>query len=106
MAIAGHDMGESENSMTAVVPSGTLAEVGRILQNESTIKISITKAYILFQTESIKMVSRLIEGEYIKYRQIIPAEWQTRFTVSSGRTCTMYRQSLDNLFWQQQSCSV
>ena len=30
------------------------------------------------------MVSRLIEGEYIKYRQIIPAEWQTRFTVSSG----------------------
>jgi DNA polymerase-3 subunit beta len=30
------------------------------------------------------MVSRLIEGEYIKYRQIIPAEWQTRFNVASS----------------------
>ena len=84
MAIAGHDMGESGESVTAVVPSSTLAEVGRIIQNEGMIKIAFTKAYILFQTENIKMVSRLIEGEYIKYRQIIPAEWQTRFTVQSG----------------------
>ncbi len=83
MAIAGHDMGEESESTIAVVPSSTLAEVGRILQTEGIIKISFTKAYILFQTENIKMVSRLIEGEYIKYRQIIPAEWQTRFTVSS-----------------------
>ena len=84
MAIAGHDMGESESAISAVVPSSTLAEVGRILQNDGMLKISFTKAYILFQTENIKMVSRLIEGEYIKYRQIIPAEWQTRFNVPSG----------------------
>jgi DNA polymerase-3 subunit beta len=30
------------------------------------------------------MISRLVEGEYIKYSQIIPLEWQTRFTVSSS----------------------
>ncbi len=84
MAIAGHDMGEEREATTAVVPSSTLTEVGRILQTEGTIKISITQAYILFQTENIKMVSRLIDGEYIKYRQIIPAEWQTRFSVSSA----------------------
>ncbi len=84
MAIAGHDMGEEKESVTAVVPSSTLNEVGRILQTEGTIKISITQAYILFQMDNIKMVSRLIEGEYIKYRQIIPAEWQTRFSVPSA----------------------
>jgi len=84
MAISGHDMGEGEKIVTAVVPSSTLAEVGRILQNDGMMKISITKAHILFHTENIKMVSRLIEGEYIKYRQIIPAEWQTRFSVQSS----------------------
>lgn len=84
MAIAGNDMGENEENTCAVVPSSTLNEVGRILSNEGNIKISITNSYILFQTDKIKMISRLIEGEYIKYRQIIPTEWQTRFTVSSG----------------------
>ena len=85
MAIAGHEIEENENEekITAIVPSSTLAEVGRLLTNDGTIKISITNSHILFQTGKTKMISRLIEGEYIKYRQIIPMEWQTRFTLSS-----------------------
>lgn len=83
MAIAGYEIEENEEKITAIVPSSTLAEVGRLLTNDGTIKISITNSHILFQTGKTKMISRLIEGEYIKYRQIIPMEWQTRFTLSS-----------------------
>ncbi len=83
MAVAGHDRGEIENMISAIVPSSTLSEVGRLLSNEDTVKISLTNSYILFQTDNTKMISRLIEGEYIKYRQIIPTDWQTRFIISS-----------------------
>lgn len=84
MAIAGRDLGDTENAKCAIVPSSTLSEVGRLLSNEGSIKIAFTSSYILFQTATTKMISRLIEGEYIKYRQIIPMDWQTRFTVSSA----------------------
>ncbi|MCK5129715.1 MAG: DNA polymerase III subunit beta [Clostridiales bacterium] len=83
MAISGKDIGEKENLVTAIVPSATLSEVGRLLENEGSVKISISQSHILFQTGNTRMISRLIEGEYIKYRQIIPMEWQTRFTMSS-----------------------
>ena len=31
-----------------------------------------------------RVVARLLEGEFIRYRQILPEEWQTRVTVEGA----------------------
>ncbi len=70
----------------AVVPSKTLSELGKIISNidsDCDIKISITDKHILFSLDSIKIVSRLLEGEFIKYSQIIPKENKTFFKVNT-----------------------
>ncbi len=69
----------------AVIPSKTLSEVNRILGNESegTINISFTDKHILFSLDETKIVSRLLEGEFINYKQIIPRENESKAKVKT-----------------------
>ena len=58
----------------AVIPSKTLNELNKILsmESEGDLIISFTEKHILFTMNSIKIVSRLLDGEFINYQQIIP----------------------------------
>jgi DNA polymerase-3 subunit beta len=47
----------------------TLADTG-----EDTVNIRVSPQYVLFETPSATHVSRLIEGEFLKYKNSIPAE--------------------------------
>ncbi len=62
---------QTEHTGKAVVPSKTLSELGKIIsgnEEDQDVKISITDKHILFELENIKIVSRLLEGEFIKIR--------------------------------------
>ncbi len=69
----------------AVIPSKTLNEINRILGNESEgdIYISFTDKHILFTIDEIRIISRLLEGEFINYFQIIPKEFKSKVKVST-----------------------
>lgn len=63
----------------AVIPGKTLAELSRLMtgENDDMVRISMTDRHILFEVNDIRIVSRLLEGEFIKYSQIIPKEKKT-----------------------------
>lgn len=60
----------------AVIPGKTLSELSRLMtgENDEKVKISMSDRHILFEIDDIRIVSRLLEGEFIKYGQIIPKE--------------------------------
>ena len=62
-----------------IVPVRTMAEVLRVISadNSEDIAISAKENQISFQTGSAYIVSRLIEGSFPNYNQIIPAETKT-----------------------------
>lgn len=65
------------------VPGKSLNEVGRILSNnDSMIEIYKSTNHIMFDTGKVKMVSRLIAGEYMNYKSIIPQTADTTIVVS------------------------
>ncbi|PIP26402.1 MAG: DNA polymerase III subunit beta [Candidatus Moranbacteria bacterium CG06_land_8_20_14_3_00_40_12] len=69
---------KSKNNI--IIPSATLLELSRIIQNEAeegAIKITIENSQIFFDLEGIKIVSRLINGKYPEYKNIIPKEFKT-----------------------------
>ncbi len=68
----------------AVIPGKTLSELSRLMTGDSddNVKISMTDRHILFEINAIKIVSRLLEGEFIKYGQIIPKEKKTVITTN------------------------
>jgi len=56
----------------------TLSEIGKILQPvDEDIYIYSSQNQILFEIGNCKVVSRLLEGEYLNYKSIIPPEYET-----------------------------
>jgi len=74
----------AESELNVVVPGKTLNEIVKILQAvDDDISIYSTSSQILFDIGKCKVVSRLLEGEYLNYRSIIPQEFETRIKVNT-----------------------
>lgn len=72
---------DNENCINAVIPGKTLNEVVKILDDEGNVNITFTKNHILFNLGETKVISRLLEGEFIKYTAIIPEDFNLRVNV-------------------------
>lgn len=57
-----------------IIPLKAVQEATRSLEENSSIKIFIDDAQILFQSETIEIISRLIDGQFPDYEQIVPKE--------------------------------
>lgn len=75
---------EAETAASVIVPAKTLREITKILssEEEDMAKIYVTDKHILFELGGNMIVSRLIEGEYIKYQQTFTDEFKTRVVVN------------------------
>lgn len=72
---------DNKSEISAVIPGKTLNEVSKILEdNENNVDITFTPNHILFNLGETKVVSRLLEGEFIKYDSIIPEEFSSKVT--------------------------
>lgn len=63
-----------------IIPLKTVHEVLRII-NDGTMNIFIDPNQILFKTEEIEIISRLIDGVYPDYEQIIPKSSETNTVI-------------------------
>ena len=65
--------------MRAIIPTKTLAEVSRLLQTDNPAMINIiwNRTQIVFNFESIYIISRLIEGTYPEYEKVIPSQFDS-----------------------------
>ncbi|AKL93528.1 DNA polymerase III subunit beta DnaN [Clostridium aceticum] len=67
-----------------ILPAKTLNEINRILTDEEeTIHITLTENHALFIIGTTKLISRLLEGEFISYKQIIPKEYKSKVKVKT-----------------------
>jgi DNA polymerase III subunit beta len=70
-----------------LVPARTLTELARILPAEGPVEMIVTpnRSQVLFHTPQLDLVSRLIDGTFPNFRQIIPKEHATRAVVETKR---------------------
>lgn len=69
-----------------IVPSRTMHELIRLLDiSGEDVKISFTPTQISFTLDTIQIISRVIEGNYPDYQQIIPKESKTKIVVESKK---------------------
>ena len=65
--------------MRAIIPTKTLAEVSRLLPTDNPAMINIiwNRTQIVFNFESIYIISRLIAGTYPEYEKVIPSQFDS-----------------------------
>ncbi len=64
-----------------IIPTKAVVELQRLLTDEGDLKLSIGENQIAFELNGSLLVSKLIEGNYPNYRQVIPGETKERVTL-------------------------
>jgi DNA polymerase III subunit beta len=70
--------------LEVIIPARSLFELARVLSDsDAPVEIAITpnKSQVIFHTDDVDLVSRLIEGQFPNYRQVIPGSYSTRIVV-------------------------
>lgn len=69
-------------NFNVVVPGKTLNELAKILQPvDDEIQIYLSDSQILFKFNNFKLTSRLLSGEYINYKSILPKDFEISLKV-------------------------
>ncbi len=76
---------ETTSEVAAIIPSSTLQEVLRTLTDDVTeVDMLFDETQVRFRVGESEIVSRLIDGNYPDYRQLIPATSETTITMAAG----------------------
>jgi len=82
LALASQEMDFPKSSETDVIlPSKAVGELTRILSEEGEVEMAIAENQISFTLGTTYLVSKLIEGNYPNYHQVIPSETKERATL-------------------------
>jgi DNA polymerase-3 subunit beta len=84
IAVRGLSILDSVPDTSVVIPSRALAEVVRVLADVDDpvdVVLSPARNQVLFHLEGIDLVSRLIDGQFPNYRQVLPEGHTTRAVV-------------------------
>ena len=65
-----------------IIPAKAIAELGKLLGDEGEVRMCFGNNQILFDMGNTKVVSRLIEGEFPNYEQVIPKEAKDKVGIS------------------------
>lgn len=76
---------KSNFDVKEIIPGKTLSELNKILTDcEELVEMSFDKNHILFKTNNTKISSRLLEGEFIEYSNILPTEFEVMFSINKN----------------------
>jgi len=87
-----------------IIPSKTVNELEKILTEEGTVGVVLAKNQVLFQLPNCRLVSRLIEGHFPNYKQVIPKGLDQRVSLNREEFMAAIRRS--NLITSDRSSSI
>ena len=94
LALRKSEIAGGEQAFSVIIPGKTLNEISKILQpvDESAI-VSTSKNQILFDLGNCKIVSRLLEGEFMNYKNVIPTEFGTTTQIDTKNLTSSFERA-------------
>jgi len=79
------------NGFRAIIPLRTMHEVQRVFLKDENLTLSVDKNQVLFGDSHTQLVSRLMNGTYPDYEQIIPKNSAVRLTIEREKLMSAVR---------------
>ncbi len=82
---------QGQGEFKVIVPGRTAGEIGRILSlveeeaGEANARVLLTENQLVLRYGNVQMISRLVEGQYPDYTQIIPKDFKTTAEFSTDK---------------------
>ena len=75
---------QAEIHIRIIIPAKTLTEVNKLLgDDEDDVRISANRRFVVFNSGNYTILSRLIEGEFLNYANVIPNGCKTRVVLET-----------------------
>jgi DNA polymerase-3 subunit beta len=83
LALVNKALEKQTGEFNLIVPARSLGEIGKMLSDDSkkAVTVFIHKNYLKVEIDNTTITSRLLEGEFINYNQIIPRDFTTLVTI-------------------------
>lgn len=82
LAVAETKLDKQGETAAVIVPARALDEVSKL--DSDKIKIALSENQVLFEVEGMRMISRLIDGQFPNYKQLLPESWESRVVVDKA----------------------
>lgn len=74
----------AEKHIRIIIPAKTLTEVNKLLgDDDDDVQISANRRFVVFNSGNYTILSRLIEGEFLNYANVIPNGYKTRVVLET-----------------------
>ena len=75
---------EGSKDFKAIIPAKVLTEITKTLSDsdDNMIKIGVNKNQVLFRMGPCTVISRIIEGDFLNYNTIVPAQQDTKVRIA------------------------
>jgi len=68
-----------------VIPGKSMVEISRMMdETEADVELTFTKTHVCVNIKHSRLVARLLDGDYIKYKNILPKDHTTRVMIDKG----------------------
>ena len=86
LAMVKTDVVSSSPKMNCIIPARCLGEIAKLIDTEKeSIDVLIGQNHMLINDGTVKIITRLLEGEFINYRQVIPSTTSTTILVNKAQ---------------------
>jgi len=83
LAVVNKKLINSTAELNAVVPARSLLEISKLLSDsDDPVKVYIQKNYLMCDLKETVILTRLLDGDFINYRKIIPASQSSLMTIN------------------------
>ena len=82
LSISNKTLQMSTSDFKIIIPGKNLNEIVKMMDNEGTIKIYVHSNNIMVDLGDTIVINRLIDGQFINYRQIVPKDFSTVVTIN------------------------
>lgn len=82
-----------KKEITVIIPIKAVQEISRNLREEGTISLIVGANQVLFDINGVLIVTRIIEGEFPNYNQVIPKPAKNRIKMSTQDVLSSIRRA-------------
>ena len=73
---------KATKDISIIIPAKTLSEVVKLFgEEDGVVHVAANRRFVVFSNAKYTVISRLIEGEFLDYKRVIPEGFKTRVTV-------------------------
>ena len=86
LAVVKKNITGASGNLTCIVPARSLNEISKLLGDEDkVIRVNVGKNFMMVDIDNTKMTTRLLEGDFINYKQIIPTDFNTHLVLNKDQ---------------------